>query len=137
MDVAKREALRGDKLYPQDISVPLDFIPHPVAENMHGSIIAVEGVSMAGARNIAAINRGKKQGVELGHVLAISQRGETVSDKFEHGGQPSYWSTGKKVKLPDERVGVMLIFKVEELVSYGLIMEASYPVRVGDYVVTP
>jgi hypothetical protein len=137
METAKIEALRGDKLFPQDISIPLDFIPHPVAENMHGSIMAVEGVYTAGAKNIVAINRGTKEGIEPGHVLAISQKGETVSDKFEHGGQPSYWSTGKKVKLPDERIGVIMIFKVDERMSYGLIMEATHPVRVGDFVKTP
>jgi LysM repeat protein len=137
IDTTRREALRGDKLYPEEISIPLDFIPHPVAENLRGSIMAVQGVYIAGKGNIVAINRGTKQGLEPGHVFAINQKGETVTDKFQHGDSGSYWSMGKKVKLPDERIGLVMIFKANEQMSYGLIMQATNTVRVGDIVVAP
>jgi hypothetical protein len=138
IETTRREALRGDKLFPEDLSLPLDFIPHSVPEGFSGSIAAVEGVYIAGKRMIVAINRGKQQGVEPGHVLAINQKGDTVVDRYQHGDQGgSYWSMGKKVKLPDERVGVLMIFKVDERISFGLIMETTHPVRVGDAVVTP
>jgi len=138
LEGAKREALRGDKLFAEDVAVPLDFVPHPANESMNGSIIAVDGVSIAGRTNVIAINRGTRHGIEPGHVFAIAQKGETVVDKFEHGGATNYWSMGgKKVKLPDERVGVLMVFKVEDRMSYGLIMEGTHPVRSGDYVVAP
>jgi hypothetical protein len=69
--------------------------------------------------------------------MAISQRGETVADKFSSGGEGSYWSEGKKVKLPNERVGHIMVYKVHELMSYALIMDTTHPVRVGDLVGPP
>ncbi len=41
------------------------------------------------------------------------------------------------IKLPDERVGLLMIFRVFERVSYGLIMQASEPVNNKDAVQTP
>ena len=41
------------------------------------------------------------------------------------------------VKLPDERVGLLMIFRVFDRVSYALIMQASQPVYELDTVTTP
>jgi LysM repeat protein len=136
-DVTEREALRGDKLFAEDVAIPLDFIPHPAPESVKGAIMAVEGVSIAGKYNVVAINRGTQQGVEPGQVLAIKQKGEVERDHYSNGGADSYWSIGKKVKLPDERVGVIMVFKAYDRMSYALIMEATHPVRIGDYVGAP
>jgi hypothetical protein len=131
------EALRGDKLFAEDITVATDFIPHPVAEDFHGTILGVDGVYATGKYGVVAVNRGAKDGMEPGHVLAIKQKGDTVPDHFANGGQASYWSYGRKVKLPDERIGVVMLFKVHEQLSYGLVMDTTHPVRVGDLVATP
>jgi LysM repeat protein len=136
-DKTDRELLRGDKFFPEEVAVATDFIPHPVADNVHGSIMAVEGVWIAGRYNVVAINRGTKQGIEAGHVLAISQKGEKVADHYANGGKESYWSMGHNVKLPNERAGLVMIFKAYDRMSYGLIMEATHPVRVGYLVDAP
>ncbi len=41
------------------------------------------------------------------------------------------------VKLPDERIGLLMIFRTFDRVSYGLIMQASEPVNTLDIVKTP
>jgi len=41
------------------------------------------------------------------------------------------------IKLPDERVGLLMIFRVFDRVSYGLIMQASEPINNKDAVQTP
>jgi hypothetical protein len=41
------------------------------------------------------------------------------------------------VKLPDERIGLLMVFRVFENVSYALIMQASQPVNTLDSVNTP
>ena len=41
------------------------------------------------------------------------------------------------IKLPDERVGLLMVFRVFERVSYALIMQASQPINKLDEVQTP
>jgi len=135
--LTEREVLRGDKLFPEQVTINLDFIPHPVPDDMRGSIMAVSGVTIAGKYHVAALNRGSKHGIEVGHVLAINQKGEKVRDIYKEGGKDSFWSLGRRVKLPDERVGIVMVFKVYDQLSYALIMEATHPVRVADLVVAP
>lgn len=131
-----REVLRGDKLFPEHVSIELDFLPRAPAADVKGSIMAVSGVSVAGARDVVAINRGSQQGLEPGHVLAIWQKGAVVQDRFSKGSSTGD-SIGEAVKLPDERIGLAMVFKTYERMSYALIMETSHPVRTGDIVRTP
>lgn len=41
------------------------------------------------------------------------------------------------VKLPDERIGLLMIFRTFDRVAYGLIMQASEPINTLDIVKTP
>ncbi|MBC7983684.1 MAG: LysM peptidoglycan-binding domain-containing protein [Candidatus Obscuribacterales bacterium] len=136
MGQTEREALRGDRLYPEDVAIPLDFQPRAPSTDVQGSIMAVSGVSIVGNYQTVAINRGTQHGLEPGHVLAILQKGEIVRDRYAKGADGSF-TIGKKVKLPDERIGVLMVFKAYERMSYALIMEATHPVRVADPVRTP
>jgi len=134
---ASREVLRGDKLFPDEVKVNLDFLPHPVAEEMSGTIMAVSGVMIVGSWQVVAINRGTKHGLELGHVLAVNQKGETVRDNYKEGNKKDFWSIGSNVRLPDERIGVIMVFKTYERMSYAMIMDSTHPIRIGDMVGTP
>ena len=134
----QREVSLGDKLFPENVDMPMDFIPHPVPDDLRGSIMAVDGIYNAGQYNVVALNRGSRHGIETGHVMAISHKGEVVRDRYSEGGKAGYWKTaGKRVRLPDERVGLVMVFKVHERLSYGLVMEATHPVTVGDVVSAP
>jgi hypothetical protein len=42
-----------------------------------------------------------------------------------------------EIKLPDERVGLLMVFRVFERVSYALVMQASQPIYKLDVVTTP
>ncbi len=138
---SSREALQGDKLFPETVDVGLDFVPHAPAGDVNGEIIAVDGVSMVGQYQIIAINRGQRHGLEPGHVVAIYQRGGSVKDVYSHGGlstgQKAAFSAGSTVELPDERVGVAMLFRTYDRMSYGLIMEATHPVRIADRIRNP
>ncbi len=79
---SSREAVAGDLLFSEDVQVPSsDIVPHAPPANFTGQIMAVvDGVSQIGQYDVVAINRGSNQGLEVGHVLAIDQKGEVVPD---------------------------------------------------------
>jgi hypothetical protein len=135
---SSREAVAGDLLFAEDLMTPAsDIVPHAPPAGFSGQIMAVvDGVSQIGQYNIVAINRGSEQGLEVGHVLAIDQKGAVVPDgSCKTFGRTSCGS--ETVQLPDERAGTMLIFKTYSNLSYGLVVETTVPVRVADQVRTP
>lgn len=137
-----REALPGDKLFAETYQMNMDFVPHAPAGKVEGTIFAVNGVFVAGRYQVVAINRGSKTGLEPGHVLAIYQAGETVNDVYSDGRSANPMNTPsnllkKKVKLPDERAGTVMVFKSYERMSYALIMDATHPISIGDRVRNP
>jgi hypothetical protein len=136
MTESAREALEGDRLMSGDVDVPMDFIPHPAAKELSGRVISiVNGVYVAGQYQVVVINRGKRDGVEPGHVFTISTQGQKVRDRYASGGFTGVF--GSRVQLPDERAATFMVFKAFDRISYGLIMEAEAPVRVMDRVAAP
>lgn len=136
------EVLPGDKLFAETYPFNADFVPHAPAGAVDGRIFAVDGIFIAGRYQMVAINRGTKSGLEVGHVLAIHQAGETIKDVYSNGRSANPMHTPNslfkgKIKLPDERVGTVLVFKTYERMSYALIMDAELPVSVGDFVRNP
>ena len=132
-----REALEGDRLIAQEGEVPLTFQPHAPRSTVDGQIIAVaDGAEQIGQYQIVMVNRGSRQGLDPGVVLAVDQRGELVEDRY--GKMP--WTKdpfGKTVRLPYERAGTMIIFKVFDRMSYGLVIGARGPMQVADRVYNP
>jgi hypothetical protein len=132
-----REAVAGDLLFPEDVQVPgSDIVPHAPPANFSGQIMAVvDGVTQIGQYDVVAVNRGSNDGLEVGHVLAIDQKGEVVPD----GSCKTFGKTRcrEKVQLPDERAGALLVFKTYANLSYGLVIQATIPVRVADQVRAP
>jgi len=132
-----REALEGDRLILQEGDVPLTFTPHAPKSNINGQIIAVaDNAEQIGQFQVVVINRGKNHDLAPGAVLAIDQKGEIVHDKY--GKMP--WEKdpyGEMVQLPYERAGTMIVFKVFDRVSYGLVIGARGPMQVADRVYNP
>jgi LysM repeat protein len=139
-----RETLRGDRLLSTDASdTPVSFSLRAPAGEVHGRIIdVVGGTDLVGQYEVVVINRGKRHGLEPGNVLAVDAAGDVVRDLFRGGkqiGDTSGLGTSfaPKVKLPDERSGTLLVFKVFDRVSYGLIVGASDTIHVADVVRNP
>ena len=120
----------GDRLIPLEEGI-LDAFFQPKAPDVeveNGYMVAVaSGVTQVGPMNIVTINRGSREGVELGDVLAIYQTGEVVSDPINQ----------EMVALPDVRAGLLMLFAVYEKASYGLVLSATRPLEVGDKVKNP
>jgi len=128
--VSSSEEIRiSDRLLPfADQDVAATFYPKAPNVDVDGIIIAVEGgVSNIGRYDVVTINKGRREGVEEGDVLSVLRAGERVKDFVDK----------KVVSLPDEEAGLMIVFKVFEKASYGLILESSRPLSVFDKVKNP
>lgn len=135
-----RETLRGDRLLSSDSNQPpATFTPHVPTNQVRGRILdVVAGDVLIGTYNVIVINRGKRHGIEPGTVLAIDQAGEEVRDLFRNGREIGNTTPfAPKVRLPEERTGTLLVFKVFERVSYGLVIGSDDIIQVGDIVRSP
>lgn len=122
---SKLEIGVGDRLVPIDHQELINYVPHRPDKNIEGRIIAVYGgVHSVGAGDIVAINRGRRDGLEIGHVLAVMRNGATIVDRTVSGHE--------KVKLPDEDIGHLFVFRLFDGIAYALLLSASGPVQVGD-----
>ena len=124
-----KEILDGDYLLPvEQEAVDINFFPRAPSRNVAGRIISVaDGVQKVGQYHVVVINKGAQDGLEPGHVLEIHQQGKLVRQPY----------TSSLLKLPEERAGLLMIFKTYEGLSYGLVMEAFTDLAVYDYVYSP
>jgi hypothetical protein len=107
------------------------FTPHSPDESVEGTIISVvDGVSQIGQYQIVVLNRGTREGVDVGTVFEIYQAGERIMDQVSKERNAS-------VKLPDEKAGTLMVFRTFDKVSFGLVMKATSALHVGDIVRTP
>jgi hypothetical protein len=126
----KEEVGVGDRLTsapPRDYS---NFAPRAPAKPVAGQVIQVYGDGLiAGQNHVVSINRGTRDGLERGHVLAVLVDGERKIDRTF--GKP------QDIKLPDERHGLLFVFRVFERVSYALVLQVQQPVKTGDRFTQP
>ncbi len=171
---AKEEIFSKDRLVASSDEFQGSFVPHAPDTQINGRIMHIfGGVAEDGPNAVVSINRGRRDGLEEGHVLAISRYGQIIVD-------PEYKNSdakrvvaeekrlkelnfdvktdddGKKivnfekksaqtklplkpgeVKLPDERVGLLMVFRTFERVSYGIIMNSTNTIYTADSVHTP
>lgn len=118
----------GDRLMPAErVSVPT-FAPRPPDGPIDGRIVSVyRGVDQVGKFNVVALSVGKAQGLAVGHVLAVQSTGRAIVDR----------ETREVVKLPNEPIGQLLVFRVFDRVAYGLVVAAAQPISVGATVTAP
>ncbi len=139
MTQSTRETYPGDKLFPGGVDVPLDFVPSAPRSAIKGSIMAVsDGVTVIGQYAVIVINRGARDGLMPGNVLAVYSVQPDVYDNSKKGFvHPTATMFAKKVSVPDERTGTFMVFKTFESMSFGLIMEATDVIHVDDRVESP
>lgn len=123
---ALREVLNNDVLIPhEDREQMFQFTPRSPEKEVKGQIMAVfNGVSQIGQYMVVVLNRGEEDGLAPGHVLAVMKKGARVYDQ-----RAFIFSS---VDLPDERAGIMMVFKTYKNLSYALIMEATTAMSVND-----
>lgn len=130
LQTLKEEVGVGDRLAPVPARDYANFVPHAPAKPLAGQVIQVYGDGLiAGQYQVVSINRGNADGLERGHVLAVLRDGAQTVDTT--GSRP------EAIKLPDERHGLMMVFRVFDRVSYALVLQVQQPVQAGDRFTQP
>jgi len=129
--VAKEEMRVGDRLIPEPERTNQSYVPRAPALPITGQIVSVYGsaVRFAGENQVVVVNRGRKDGMEAGHVMAILKDGERLIDRTDNARTP--------IKLPNERNGLLVVARTYENLTYALVLHVTAGVKVGDRIVNP
>lgn len=124
--VSKEEMRVGDRLVPEPPRELLSYVPRAPQVPIAGQIVSIYGsaVRYAAGNQVVVINRGSRDGLERGHVMAILRSGERITDRTD--------SARTQIRLPNERNGLLIVFRTFEKLSYALVLEVSDGVKVGD-----
>ncbi len=119
----------GDRMIPtEEQKVDSIFYPRSPDQEIAGEILHVfSGVRNVSQYDVVVLNRGSRDGLSTGDVLGVRSKGAVVKDRI----------TSELVKLPDRERGILMVFRIFEKVSYGLILKAEIPLKVGDLVANP
>ncbi|GAB1265395.1 LysM peptidoglycan-binding domain-containing protein [Aurantivibrio infirmus] len=117
---ANQEIRVGDRLLIEEVrKIDTNFFPSPPNDDIEGTILAVEGgVNNVGNMDVVVINRGEREGVKVGNVFAIYHSGQVIRDRV----------LNDNVVLPEERAGLLMVFRTFEKLSYALVLEADMPI---------
>lgn len=130
--VAAKEEMRvGDRLLPEPPRELQSYAPRAPATGVVGRIVSVYGSAVVNAaqNQVVAISLGKRDGIEPGHVMAILKDGARIVDKTD--------AARPMLKLPDERNGLLMVFRSFDRVSYALVLDITSAVNVGDRLISP
>jgi LysM domain-containing protein len=159
----------GDRLMPATREVPVfSYVPRAPWRPVRGRIVSTYGsLGETGPLGIVALSKGSKDGLEVGHVLAIYRSQST--QRYDLRMSPLYgtqgitgsdsprsyyteeltprdaplYQRGERIsvedaaKLPDERYGLVMVFRTFDRASFGLVMQSSRPVAINDVVTEP
>lgn len=129
LSTTTEEVRVGDRLLPtEERTIEANFLPSNPDTIINGEIISIpRGVTSVGSKDVVIINKGLRDGIKIGNVLAVYRLGETIKDDIG----------GKDIKLPDEEAGLLMVFRVYDKLSFGIVLSASQMLSVGDTVKNP
>ena len=145
---ASEEILVGDRLVPAPRGTLMNYVPHAPGQPIDGRIIALNrDASEAGRGWVVTLDKGSRNGLDVGAVLAIYRvvapipdpRPSTEREQIDPNGaeQTRFFTPQRVLYVPDERSGLLFVFRVFDRVSYAILLNTTDPVFVGDYVRNP
>lgn len=121
----------NDRLLPtEERRLESTFFPRAPRTEIRASIMKIlggVGMSTIGMYDAIAINKGEEDGLETGDILEVFRKGDRVKDPNRYG----------TVKLPPERSGIIMVYRVFEKMSYALVLQAGIPLTLGDLALSP
>ena len=123
---AIQEMNKGDRLTQASVELASNYVPRAPEGKIVARVISIySGVEQAGQNAIITLNKGHRDGLENGHVLALYRKGEVLKEK------------GETINLPDVRYGLIFVFRTFEKVAYALVLQTRLPVYLLDNALTP
>jgi len=135
----------GDRLIPRNgIQLDSSFMPVPPAFAVDAAIVAIgSGKSIGGVYDTIILNAGSNDGIQVGHLLTIQEPPVMVEDEF---GETSNWvktrqilglDESHKVEFPGENIATVLVYRVLDGASLGIVLKSDDAIRLNDRLVTP
>jgi LysM repeat protein len=174
---ASQEIQIGDRLFASPKNQFGSYVPSSPEKTVKGVIVSAYGNSIkeVGPNAMVTLNRGTRDGLAVGNVLAIHRSAQSSRDVFRNepmygreglftlkrestgaaeplsgvrntplwgrsgptGSDPTIKPTEPATVLPDERYGLLFVFRTFERMSYALVLQASRPVNILDIVQNP
>ncbi|MGA2548602.1 MAG: LysM domain-containing protein [Burkholderiaceae bacterium] len=124
------EISAGDRLIEAPPARLINYAPHAPEQPITGKIIdTYSEVGLAGRGGVVSLNRGSADGLDIGTILAVQSAGATITDTTNDSKQ--------EIKLPDERSGLLFVFRLFDHISYALVLNSEYGVDAGDVFTQP
>ncbi len=131
--LSTREEVRAnDRLLPTPARGFMSYMPRAPEQPVSARVVSIYGGSAfanAAQNQVVAINLGRQDGIESGHVLQLLTGGQRIKDTTDEA--------KSMIKLPSEKNGMAMVFRTFDRVSYALILSVRNQVRVGDTLVNP
>lgn len=147
----RQEVLEGDRLLPLAADSNIQLAPHAPDQAIAARVMAaLGGVEGAGPYTTVLLNQGRRDGLEVGHVLGIYKAGRSIADpRCLRAEKLAFLAGGLRAKsncvpgeddgstLPERRVGLVFVYRVFDRVAYALVMNSEEPIYVGDVAKNP
>jgi hypothetical protein len=130
IDESMQEIGVGDRLMPVTRVPVVSWVPRRPEQPIDGQIVSIySGLAETGTQAVVTLNRGASHGMKLGYVVALIDTGAVITDRTV--------VPNEQVRLPDERIGNMFVFRVFDDISYALVLRVTRQVRIGDRFADP
>lgn len=106
-----------------------NLFPSKPIDVVDGSIISVgDNLNNAGIYDVVLINRGYNSNLEVGNILSIKDKDAVIENPTKKE---------DTLTLPSQSIGLVMLYKVYDNLSYGLIVRAKAPIKKGYQLTNP